>query len=97
MRTYLGRVLCHIEHEHRRRHGLRGDNKRLLRHKPSPVHLAVVVDLNRHVHLPREPPEPTQLPLFFVKLSRVDLRVLFGQADVGDHQVVLLAAGSVRT
>lgn len=79
-----------VKHEHIAAGRLGGNDARVLRHVPGPVHLSLVVDLDLDLDLARDGAKPTKLALLVVVMGRVELGILVGQLHTGNQQVVLL-------
>ena len=77
-RGRFGRVAAVVEDVHVRGDGLGRQHERVLRAVPRAIHLAVVVDELRHLHLPGRRAEPADLAALIV-LTRVRLDVLEGE------------------
>ena len=89
----LARVLGVVEDQDVAGGRLGGDDAGVLRHKAGPVHLALVVDLDLDFNLAGDAAESAELSLLVVVVRGVELRVLVGQLDGRDEQVVLLVRG----
>lgn len=89
-------MLCIIEYQNVAGWSFSGYYARILRHIASPVDLSLVIYLYFDLNLPADRAEAPELSLLIVVMRRVELRVLVGQLDAGDQQMVLFVGG-VRT
>uniref|UniRef100_A0A1I8GPN7 Ragulator complex protein LAMTOR1 n=1 Tax=Macrostomum lignano TaxID=282301 RepID=A0A1I8GPN7_9PLAT len=96
-RIGLRRMLSIVKYEHIRARRLRGNNSRILRHEPGPVHLALVVNLNLDVDFPRHRAESAVFAFVGVVVAGVELGGVVGQLDAGNQQSLpsgLVTSGS---
>ena len=65
-RVRLAWVFCVVKHKHIATWRLGGNDTRVLRHVPGPVHLPLMVDLDLNLNLARDGAKPTKLSLLVV-------------------------------
>jgi len=79
-----------VEDQDIARRRLGGDHTGILGHVARPVDLALVVDLDLDLDFATHRTKAAELALFVVIVRSIELRILAGQLDAGNEEVVLL-------